>query len=439
MTSEQYNNFFATIDEQMASFVDTWHATVAQLAQAARDEDSLFRYIHSLLQPYGFTHLQEDNERLLIYRTSAIKETKTLLLFSSCPPQPDPLSRWGAFVTRLLTFALYNKAIGNAPLNIVWLIDVEVHNENDEEPSQWLSKSRTLLQAVDSCFYDLPYTASLPTPCIGLGMKGLLRIELGIETASQDQHVFAGAILPDAAWRLIWTLNSMKDAREEIHIEGFYETVAPMEDEEIALLRTLQNGEQALKQQMNGNEFLLHLHGFQLYYTYLLLPTCTVTSLRSGSLSITSPTLPSFARATLDIHLVPTQEPGDIATKLHKHLDAQGFQDVSIKVLAARNPLHTPLRHWFAQAVCKSAYTVYDESFPVYPLLPQLHAYYPLQTLLTIPVVYAHIGSTQDSLYEHDTVTTEHEKDKQKLTLLRTVKHFILVIEEMAHVLDTTG
>ena len=371
MTLEHDKNFFASIDAQTVSLMETLHETVAQLARAAQEEDTLTTYISSLLQQHAFTRLQVDSGQRLLYGTHVTKETKTLLLFSSCSPQPNALARWGAFVTRLLTFALYHKAIGSIPLNVVWLVDIETHTENDEEPSRWLAKNRALLQA-DDCIYDMPNDTSLPTPCLALGMKGLLRVEIGVETASQGQHILDGAILPNAAWRLTWALNSLKDAREEIHIEGFYETVAPMEDEEITLVRNMLDGEQVLKQQLNVDEFLLHLHGFQLYYTYLLLPTCTVTSIHSGSIVATSDTLPSFAKASLDIHLVPDQEPEDIYEKIRKHLDEQGFQDVSVKVLATRSPQHTALRHWFAQTVCKSAYEVYGENLPIFPLMPWL-------------------------------------------------------------------
>ena len=435
MTSEYYNNFFAAIDEQAPSLVETLHRIIAQLAQAAHDEDALTSYIHSLLQPHGFTRLQGENEQRLIYSTPAIEETKTLLLFSSCPPQSDALSRWGTFVTRLLTFALYHKTIGNIPLNIAWLIVIKTQDESDQKSSHWLAKNETFLQA-DGCLYDLPNDTSLPSPCLALGMKGLLRVELGLEIASQDQHVLDGAILPDAAWRLTWALSSLKDAREEIHIEDFYETVVPMEDEEIALLRTMQNGEQALKQQLHVDDFLLHLHGFQLYYSYLLLPTCTVTSILSGSTLASSSTLPSSAKATLDIHLVPVQEPEDIASKLRRHLDVQSFQDVAIKVLVTRSPHYTALRHPFAQTVCQSAYMLYGENLPIFPLLPRLSPYVPF--LLTIPVVYTHTGYTQSQLYEHDTVTTGADEEKYKQLSINGMKHLFMIIEEMAHATDTT-
>ncbi len=438
MNTEHYKSLFAHIDNQALSLVETLHATVVQLTQAAEDEGTLATYISSLLQQYAFTTLHIDNGQRLMYGRYATKETKTLLLFSSCSPQHDAFARWGAFVTRLLTVALYHKTIGSIPLNIVWLIDIEAHNENDGELLQWATKNQMVLK-VDNCLYDMPGNAFLPSPCLALGMKGLLRVEMEVETGAQEQHVFDGAILPDAAWQLTWALNSLKDAREEIRIEGFYDTVVPMEEEEITLVRSMQNNEEALKRQTNVEEFLLQLHGFQLYYTYLLLPTCIVTSIHSGSTAASSPhALPSFAKASLDIHLVPNQEPKDIYQKVRNHLDGQGFQNVSIKVQATRSPQHTALRHEFAQTVYESAYALYGEQLLTFPLMPRQNAYYPLQSSLAIPVVYVHLSYAQNQLYEHDTVTTSVNEEKHKQLLMNGMKHLVMIIEKTAYAADTT-
>ena len=436
MIDEYNKNLLAAIDASAYSLVETLHTIVAQLAQAELD-NTLSTYIGSLLQQHTFTLQQVDDKQHLVCGIHSIYETKALLLFSHCPPQQDALARWGSFVTRLLTFALYYKTIGSIPYNIVWLIDIEEYHENDEELLQWFAKNRTLLE-VDGCLYDIPNDASLPAPCLALGTKGLLRVEIGVETASHDQHVLSGAILPNAAWRLTWALNSLKDVREEIHIEGFYDTLMPMEDEEIALLRSMVNAEPTLKQRLHVNEFLLHLHGFQLYYTYLLLPTCIITSMQSRSTAASSYTLPSFANASIDIHLVPDQEPGDINEKLRKHLDIQGFQDVFIRVLATRSPQHTPLRNKFAKTVYESAFALYGERLSAFPLMPSQRNYYPFQSLLAIPVVYIHTGYGQGQLYEHDTVTTETNEERQKLILTYGMKHLVAIIEGMAHALDTT-
>ncbi len=426
MTSEHDMNFFAAIEEQASSLADRLNTTIEHLVQATQDEGTLSTYISTLLQQHAFTLQPMGKGQHFICGTYATKETPTLLLFSHCPPQHDALVRWGSFVTRLLTLAFHQETIGNLPVSIVWLIDIREYSQNFEELSAWLTENQQAV-SIGGCIYDIPTDTSLPSPCIGLGMKGLLRFEIGIETASPNTRVLHGAILPNAAWRLTWALSSLKDVREEIHIEGFYETLVPIEDEEIELLRNMLPGEQALKQHLRVDEFLLQLHGFQLYYTYLLLPTCTVTSIHSGSTS--SQTLPSSAKAEIDMHLVPDQEPEDIYQKLRKYLDMQGFQDVYIKILTSSPPQHTPLRNWFAKTVCESAYTLYGEALPIFPLMPTQHICTIFQAHLAIPVVYTHMGYGHNQLYERDTVT---RKERQKQILIHEMNHLAMIIENMA-------
>ncbi|GAC1622514.1 MAG: hypothetical protein NVS4B11_16510 [Ktedonobacteraceae bacterium] len=432
MLPEHYTKLLAAIDEHMVSLGEMLHTIVAQLTKASHEKAMLHLYIASLLQQYKFTTQQFDDEKLLICGRYSIEKTGTMLLFSHCPPQRDAFAQWGTFVTRLLTFALYHMAIGSIPINIVWLIDTEEHHENDVAAYHFIENNRTALQA-NGCLYDLPYDRSLPAPFLALGTKGVLSVEIEIRTASSEHHTMYGAILPDAAWRLIWALNSLKDAHEEILIDGFYDTLVPMEDAEIALLRSMPDSTQALKQRMNVDEFLLQLRGFQLHYTHLLLPTCTVTSIHSGTdASESQHTIPSYAKASVDIHLVPKQEPEDIYTKLRQHLDMQGFQDVHTEVRISRNPQHTPLQDAFMQIVVDATSAAYGEHVPLLPLAPQSGVPYPFRSLLDIPVVFTQMGYSQEHLYKRGTVITVEEAERQAQFLTNSMKHLAMIIEGMA-------
>ena len=433
MTPGQNTKFFATIDEHVFSLAKTINTMIGQLADVAQEKGKLSAYIASLLHQHGFTEqLLNHDEKFLVCGRCATKETQTLLLFSSCPPQPTAFARWSTFVMRLLTFALYHETIGSMPLSIVWLIDTEEHDENDDVLARFVKENATWLQG-NGCLYDLPAQSFFPTPCLALGTKGLLSVEMEVQTAFREHHTLDGAILPDAAWRLIWALSSLKDSREEIHIEGFYDTLMPMDDEELAAIRTMTAGEQRLKQRLGVDEFLLQLHGFQLQYTHLLLPTCTVSTIHSGRAAPDGQhAMPSFAKASVDIHLVPRQEPGDIYMKLRKHLDLQGFQDVHTTAKVSRSPQYTPLRHPFSSSVYKSACRLYGENIPTFPLLPEHHAYYPLQSLLNIPVVYTQIGTSLNQLYEHDTVMGVEDAERQTHFVANGMKHIALIIEDIA-------
>ena len=106
-------------------------------------------------------------------------------------------------------------------------------------------------------------------------------------------------------------------------------------------------------------------------------------------------------------------------------------------MLATRSPLHTPLRNEFATIVHESANALYGERLSTLPLMPSQRGFYPFQSLLAIPVVYLQTGYEQSQLYEHDTVTTGSDEQRQKQILIYGMKHLATIIEGMIRVTDT--
>ena len=59
-----------------------------------------------------------------------------------------------------------------------------------------------------------------------LGLRGICYVELSVETASTDVHSgLGGSIFPNAAWRLVWALSTLKGEDERIRIKGFYDGI----------------------------------------------------------------------------------------------------------------------------------------------------------------------------------------------------------------------
>ena len=86
-------------------------------------------------------------------------------------------------------------------------------------------------------------------PMVTLGVKGLLYVELTCETINRDAHSSYGTVLPNAAWRLVWALSTIKSPDERIQIEGFYDDVRPPTPEERAAVEAMpQEDAETLKQ-----------------------------------------------------------------------------------------------------------------------------------------------------------------------------------------------
>jgi len=385
MTSAHNKRFAATVDERLPALYEMLSSTISHLVYAAQTSSTtLENALSSLLQSHGFTPQHTAMTHSLVYTRESLDATQTLLLYNDCSPQPDTFARWHSFVTYLLTSTLYQEVLGDIPVNLVWLLDTT--GREPDEKLLFLQKNRELLRA-DGCLSTLPTDA----PFLALGTKGLLRVELTIRTAPLDHPTRYGSVLPNAAWRLLWALNTIKDVREEILVEGFYDTLAPMGDAEIELLRTLPDSAETLIHRLQVEHLLLRLNGFQLSYTQYLLPTCTITALQSGDGSTDGTTIPAFARASVELQLVPDQEPTDIAAKLRHHLDAQGFADVQMAVQASVDVQYTPLHDPFVRLVVAATRAIYQERVPLLPLVAHEPGQYPLHSLLGIPVAF--IGS----------------------------------------------
>ena len=67
----------------------------------------------------------------------------------------------------------------------------------------------------------------------------MLSVELETKGASRDVHSANAPLIPNPAWRLIWALNTLKNEKDEISIEGFYDDVETPSTEEIECLKDI--------------------------------------------------------------------------------------------------------------------------------------------------------------------------------------------------------
>ena len=94
-------------------------------------------------------------------------------------------------------------------------------------------------------------------PMQQLGLRGICYVELSVETANQDVHSgLGGSIFPNAAWRLVWALNSLKGPDERIRLPGFYDDVRPPSPRDIELMKALPEVADEYRSQYDIKELL---------------------------------------------------------------------------------------------------------------------------------------------------------------------------------------
>src|ERR1041384_3086591 len=163
-----------------------------------------------------------------------------------------------------------------------------------------------------------------------LGLRGICYVELSVRTADIDVHAgTGGSIFPNAAWRLVWALSTLKGPDERIRIPGFYDGIKLPSARDRELMEAMPEVAEEYKSRFGVKQFIKGLTGgIDLKIEEVFVPTCTICGLTSGYQGPGSKTvLPAAASARVDFRLVIGQDPEDILKKLRAHLDAEGFSD----------------------------------------------------------------------------------------------------------------
>jgi len=357
------SRLFHSVDEHLVSYVEQWHQLAKQLSSPIGQPESQ-QFLTSLattLQQRGLEGLLRSPQ--LLYAELQAEAPRTLL-FYHC------LDRTGVaadIVALLSAMDVCKNVLGSVPLSIQWLIDgrgttVSMGDLGTLQP--------------DGCIYYYAADTLLgndETPILALATKGHLRVELAIQTASKAINSVHGGIAPDALWRLLWALGTLKDAREDILIEGFYDTLAPVQDDMMTQLHALPDNTAELIQQWGIQQPLMGLQGFQLHYAHLLLPTCTINSISNDPQAANTANegagtlLSRQAKAQVDFYLLPDQAPQDIFSKLQRHLQEQGFTDVNVRILSTARPVRTPASDPFIQLAISSIEKAYEQKPLILP------------------------------------------------------------------------
>jgi acetylornithine deacetylase/succinyl-diaminopimelate desuccinylase-like protein len=336
---------------------------------------------------------------------------RTLIVYDHYDVQPpEPLDQWesdpfapeiregflygrgvsdnkGDLVSRLQAIEAYQETMGDLPLKIKFVFEGE-EEVGSPHLAQFVEENRELLLGADGCLWEGGRKDMSGRPEIYLGLKGILYVELRARGASRDLHSAWAPLVPNPAWRVVWALNTLKDERDRITVDGLMDHVAPTPEEDMELLRGIPFEEDEIKGDLRISDFLGGLKGADALQRLLYAPTCTVCGIVAGYTGEGSKTvLPSEAMVKLDFRLVPHLEPNLVLELLRKHLDRRGFQDVEISLFSGEHPAKSSPEAPIARAAIEAARVVYGEDPVVYPLMAGSGPMYPLSEALGIPAV----------------------------------------------------
>jgi len=427
------------INEHTHILFKQWYSLTKRLEAAASiDDSSLFM---ALFKEYEISLRPLKDHPSVFYGEHSTGASFNLLLWSHPGTHMGSTHQWHALAMRLLTLQLYRETYGSLPINVQWMIDTRhEHTYSSITIPLHIMEHNHLFLPANGCICDLANPSSFPA--LALGTKGLLRVSLEADIDHANTSAIYGSVLPDPAWRLAWCLNTLKDAREELLIEGFYDTLTPPEDDEVALLADAPLIEQAFQQE--GHSPLLGLQGVQARYAAQFLPSCTITSMstdtkKSVPLESTSTewlqTIPTKAEAYLNFYLVPDQQPEDIFLKVRQHVDIHGFQDIQIQLLSSTPSMHTSLRQAFIQVINSAATVVQDDerfngkALMLIPFATEHIFPNSLSNIPAMPIIFNQFGTIgKNEAFDPRTQSIQ----------LAHIAHFSVILEGFQHATGTT-
>jgi acetylornithine deacetylase/succinyl-diaminopimelate desuccinylase-like protein len=381
-------------------------------------------------------HLGRSQKTILIYNHYDVQPPEPLELWESPPFEPSlrdgklyargVSDDKGHLVSRLFAIDALLATLGELPCTIKFVI------EGEEEVSSLHLKDFVLANrgklAADACIWEFGGVDQREIPIQYLGLRGICYVELSVETAASDVHSgLGGGIFLNAAWRLIWALNSLKGPDERIRIPGFYEAVRPPSPRDRQLLAELPDPAEDYKTRYGISHFIKGLPGGNsLKVAEIFDPTCTICGLTSGYQGSGAKTvLPARACAKVDFRLVPDQTPEQVLQLLRAHLDAEGFSDVQITDLGGDVPARTDPDDPFVDLVVRSAEPVYGIPMQITPFSGGSGPNHPFIHYLNLPVVSAGLG------YPGTQAHAPNENIRVDL-YMKAAKHIARILQEFS-------
>ncbi|MEK4423914.1 dipeptidase [Solibacillus sp. FSL K6-1523] len=205
------------------------------------------------------------------------------------------------------------------------------------------------------------YAKGKPAVCYGL--RGLTGVQIDIRGAKGDLHsgLYGGGV-QNAIHALTEILASFRDEHGTIQVEGFYDKVLPLSEEERQAYRDLNFDEAALKEEVGVQE-LFGEAGYSYLEQTWARPTLEINGVFGGfSGEGIKTVLPAEAGAKITCRLVPNQDPEEIVALLRAHIEKHKpvGVDVVISEFDKGKPYLTPFDHPLIQAAGRSYEKVYN-------------------------------------------------------------------------------
>ena len=377
------------VDSNMGNLISDLQTLIRQPSVSAKNEgiEECAKLVQKLLKKSGIKSeiLQLQNGVApIVYGEIKSKQNpkKTLMFYNHYDVQPaEPFELWddppfsgirkgnkifgrgatddkGELITRIKAVEAFLKTTGDVPCNIKFVIEGE-EETGSAHIEKYLKKYKKKFSC-DGVIWEFGYVDAKDRPIIGLGMKGLLFVELSLQESIRDAHSSLAVLIKNPAWRLIEAVNTLRDSSGKILIKDWYKEVTPFSKKDLELIKKEPFDENVFKKEFGVTSFVGNKRGMDAKKALVGNATCNIAGFVSGYTGEGAKTvLPGGALAKIDFRLVPKMDPKKQVMKLKKHLKSKGFSDVKIKVFHGEAAARTNSSDPFVSQVKDAA----DKSF----------------------------------------------------------------------------
>lgn len=315
------------------------------------------------------------------------RSERTMLCYSHYDVQPpEPLNAWthgGPWSAAIVDGVMYgrgcsdnksgilafNKAAkafmqvrGELPVNLKFIIEGE-EEIGSVHLGPWVEANTGLLEADGMHCLDGPVDSSTSLPDVDLGLKSVLFAEFVARGANADIHSLNFPLLPAPVWDLVCALNSLMDENRRILIDGWYDGLYELQDEDREILqdKLARVDLDDMRAEWGIDSFAMGRDGLDALIARNYEPTANIAGIIGGYTGPGSKTIvPNEARAKMDFRLPPNLNPQEAMKKLRAHLDAHGFGHIEVNFEAsAEPPYKISVKEPMAQAIIAAATKIY--------------------------------------------------------------------------------
>ncbi|WP_141603469.1 dipeptidase [Terrilactibacillus laevilacticus] len=400
--------------------------SISAQSEHANDIKTAAKWLSNSLKEAGLENIQimETKRHPVIYADWLHADGKpTVLIYGHYDVQPvDPLNKWhsepfkpvikdnkifargasddkGQVFMHIKMVEAILKTNGELPVNVKFCIEGE---EEIGSPNLYgfVENHQELLSSDVLLVSDTTMVGkNKPTVCYGL--RGMCAFEIELKGPSHDLHsgIYGGAV-QNPLHALTELLSTMHNNKGQVTVDGFYDAVQPISEEEMKTCMELSQDED-LKTQLE----LDALYGEEGYPTLARIwarPTLEINGLYGGFEGEGIKTvIPSEAHAKITCRLVPDQEPKEIAALLQKHLESHLPTGVKLAITwhDQAKPFLTPYDH----PAIEAAGDALKSSYGVDPVYARMGGSVPIvelfNTTLGLPAVLMGFGLDEENFH----------------------------------------